>query len=94
MKSTVTGDTIVSGFDKLKSATLVGVDIPEAVFTCSIAPESSSDAKAFGDALACMQREDPSVRVSLSEETGQQLLRSASLFAVAARFAAAVVRAF
>lgn len=52
----------------------IGIDIPEAVFTCSIEAQSSQDEKEFEEALFCMQKEDPSVRVTTDSDTGQLLI--------------------
>jgi len=75
LKTARTGDTLVAmKDDKTKGARLAGIDCPEPVFTCSLEAQSSADADALEDALACITREDPSVRVVNDDETGQLLL--------------------
>eukprot|EP00053_Salpingoeca_punica_P003716 m.44822 g.44822 ORF g.44822 m.44822 type:complete len:758 (+) comp12371_c0_seq1:117-2390(+) len=74
-KDSYTGDTIVATDSKqLRGAKLKGIDIPQPVFTCSIECESTKDEPAFEHALACLVKEDPSLRVSTDEETKQRLL--------------------
>ncbi|EGD81299.1 hypothetical protein PTSG_11336 [Salpingoeca rosetta] len=75
LKHTVSGNTLVSNkaSKSLKSHSLAGISVPQPVFTCSIEADGSDD-KEVEHALDCIQREDPSVRVSLDEETGQTLL--------------------
>ncbi|KAK0088909.1 hypothetical protein PV325_010230 [Microctonus aethiopoides] len=48
--------------------------IPEPVFFCSIEPPSLSSQSALDTALQELAREDPSLRVTLNEETGQTVL--------------------
>ena len=74
MKDTFSGDTLMSKINRDPTGTLTGIDTPEPVFTCSIECESSSAQKDFERALSCMQKEDPSIRVTVDEETGQTLL--------------------
>eukprot|EP00038_Savillea_parva_P004079 m.133803 g.133803 ORF g.133803 m.133803 type:complete len:837 (+) comp11366_c1_seq3:134-2644(+) len=75
LKHARTGDTLVGPKDvKTKDLRLHGIDFPEPVFSCSIEAESSADADALEEALVCMMREDPSVRVVHDNETGQLLL--------------------
>jgi elongation factor G len=75
LKQTRTGDTLTASHDPtLRGARLTGIDIPEAVFTCSIEARSSQDEKEFDQALEWIQKEDPSVRVMEDADTGQRLL--------------------
>lgn len=76
LKNTYTGDTIVAAKDHNPNEYVVlpGVQIPKPVFTCSIEAESSAKQKDLDDALAHLQREDPSFVVSVDEETGQTLM--------------------
>lgn len=53
---------------------LAGLNVPDPVFLCSIEPASMSHQKSLEHALACLTREDPSLRVSFNEETGQTIL--------------------
>lgn len=48
--------------------------IPEPVFFCSIEASSLSYQNALEQALTQLQREDPSLRVTNEEETGQMIL--------------------
>jgi translation elongation factor EF-G len=59
----------------LHGATLDGVSIPAPVFALAVEPVSSSKQQAMEEALAVMQREDPSLRVDADAESGQLLLR-------------------
>ncbi|KAL0868852.1 hypothetical protein ABMA27_007201 [Loxostege sticticalis] len=52
----------------------IGTTIPEPVFLCSIEPPSTAYQNALDIALAELTREDPSLRVSTDEETGQMVL--------------------
>jgi elongation factor G len=53
---------------------LAGMIIPEPVFFCSIEPPSLAFQKALDNALECLVREDPSLRVKYEEETGQTII--------------------
>ncbi|XP_063831183.1 ribosome-releasing factor 2, mitochondrial [Ostrinia nubilalis] len=52
----------------------IGTTIPEPVFLCSIEPPSIAYQNALDIALAELTREDPSLRVSTDDETGQMVL--------------------
>ncbi|KAJ2938559.1 hypothetical protein O0L34_g13056 [Tuta absoluta] len=52
----------------------IGTTIPDPVFLCSIEPPSVAYQPALETALAELQREDPSLRVSHDEESGQMVL--------------------
>ncbi|XP_068619121.1 ribosome-releasing factor 2, mitochondrial [Battus philenor] len=52
----------------------IGTTIPEPVFLCSIEPPSAAYQTALETALAELQREDPSLRVTTDEDTGQLVL--------------------
>ncbi|CAG5004429.1 unnamed protein product [Parnassius apollo] len=52
----------------------IGTTIPEPVFLCSIEPPSAAYQSALETALAELQREDPSLRVSTDDDTGQLVL--------------------
>ncbi|XP_057659734.1 ribosome-releasing factor 2, mitochondrial [Diorhabda carinulata] len=52
----------------------IGVSIPDPVFFRSIEPTSASYQALLEQALNELQREDPSLRVSFNEETGQTVL--------------------
>ncbi|XP_077203519.1 ribosome-releasing factor 2, mitochondrial isoform X2 [Paroedura picta] len=53
---------------------LAGVEIPEPVFFCTIEPPSMATQPDLDHALACLQREDPSLKVKLDADTGQTVL--------------------
>lgn len=84
LKYTRTGDTLISytGLGSktklppapLDSLQLQPIEVPPAVFFSSIEPNSLGDQKPVEDALAIMIREDPSLQVSVDEESGQTLL--------------------
>ncbi|KAM3959287.1 mitochondrial ribosome recycling factor 2 [Aphomia sociella] len=52
----------------------IGTSAPEPVFLCSIEPPSAAAQKYLEAALAQLQREDPSLRVSVDGDTGQMVL--------------------
>ncbi|CAH2244861.1 jg23071 [Pararge aegeria aegeria] len=52
----------------------VGNTVPEPVFLCSIEPPSAASQNALETALEELQREDPSLRVTTDEDTGQMVL--------------------
>ncbi|XP_034936437.1 ribosome-releasing factor 2, mitochondrial [Chelonus insularis] len=58
----------------IKEKFFAPTDIPDPVFFCSIEPPSMSYQTALDIALAELQKEDPSLRVTLNEETGQTVL--------------------
>ena len=80
LKLTRTGDTLIS-YDglspkamppaPLSSLQLRPIDIPPAVFFSSIEPDSLSEEKAVSNNLAMLIREDPSLQLSVDEESGQ-----------------------
>uniref|UniRef100_A0A8C5TSM6 Elongation factor G2 n=1 Tax=Malurus cyaneus samueli TaxID=2593467 RepID=A0A8C5TSM6_9PASS len=61
----------VSGVDSLL---LAGVEIPEPVFFCTIEPPSVARQQDLDNALSCLQREDPSLKVKPDPDTGQTIL--------------------
>lgn len=83
LKFARTGDTLISyaGMNPktgppapLSGLQLRPIDIPPAVFFCSIESSSLSEEKAVSTALALLIREDPSLQTSMDEESGQTLL--------------------
>jgi elongation factor G len=89
LKSTKTGDILVSSMSSLRSAQKklskhAGDDdesvfslepkIPDAVYFCSIEPPSVGFQVALDNALLQIQREDPSLRVKYDETTMQTVL--------------------
>lgn len=78
-----TGDTLIafSGANPQKGPhqpwndlRLQAIDVPPPVFFTSIVPHSLGAEKHLREALALLLREDPSLRVSVDEESGQTLL--------------------
>ncbi|KFM07949.1 hypothetical protein AS27_15951 [Aptenodytes forsteri] len=56
------------------SLLLAGVEIPDPVFFCTIEPPSIAKQQDLDNALSCLQREDPSLKVKLDPDTGQTIL--------------------
>ena len=89
LKLTQTGDTLVisrsvaagleSGGEaedeeERRSPALLGPLVPDPVVFCSVEPPSLAEQKQFEVGLAQLAREDPSLRVSYDQETGQTVL--------------------
>ena len=77
LKDTKTGDTLLNWNDprtKKQPIQLPTIGIPPPVFVCSIEPESSAEERNLEQALEHLQREDPSLKVLVDEETGQRLI--------------------
>ncbi|KAM9587967.1 ribosome-releasing factor 2, mitochondrial isoform 3-T3 [Morphnus guianensis] len=58
----------------VESLLLAGVEIPDPVFFCTIEPPSVAKQQELDNALSCLQREDPSLKVKLDPDTGQTIL--------------------
>ncbi|XP_027739648.1 ribosome-releasing factor 2, mitochondrial [Empidonax traillii] len=56
------------------SLLLAGVEIPDPVFFCTIEPPSMAKQQDLDNALSCLQREDPSLKVKIDPDTGQTIL--------------------
>ena len=83
LKFARTGDTLISCAGvkpnalppaPLSSLQLRPIDVPPAVFFSSIEANSLGEEKAVANALALLVREDPSLQVSVNEDSGQTLL--------------------
>jgi elongation factor G len=81
LKHARTGDTLISYAgnkptppEPLNTLQLRPIDIPPPVFFASIEPHSLSEEKNMQQALALLLREDPSLRVTVDEDSGQTLL--------------------
>ena len=83
LKYARTGDTLISykGANPktgppapLNSLQLRPIEVPPAVFFSSIESQSLGEEKAVGTALGLLVREDPSLQLSVDEESGQTLL--------------------
>ncbi|WP_408031051.1 elongation factor G [Tenacibaculum xiamenense] len=71
IKDVTTGDTLT---ELNAPFMLEAIKFPEPVISLAIEPKSKNDEKKFGDALAKMVSEDPSLQVKIDEQTGQTLL--------------------
>ncbi|KAL0965233.1 hypothetical protein UPYG_G00278530 [Umbra pygmaea] len=56
------------------SLILAGVEVPEPVFFCSIEPPTMAKLADLENALTCLQREDPSLKVRVDPDSGQTIL--------------------
>ncbi|KAL8792490.1 MAG: hypothetical protein Q9195_004946 [Heterodermia aff. obscurata] len=89
LKHTRTGDTLISyaGVNPhtgppapLNSLQLRPIEVPPAVFFSSIESHSLGEDKAVSNALALLIREDPSLHLSVDEDSGQRHLSGAGDF--------------
>jgi elongation factor G len=71
LRHTLTGDTLC---DPKKPAVLPSISFPQTVITMSIEPRSAADRAKLGDALAALQREDPTFSYKTDRETGQTVI--------------------
>lgn len=74
LKHTRTGDTLQSHDGLITKDNTADLQIPPAVFFCSVEPESSSQETKLAQTLEIINREDPSLRVTIDPESGQTLL--------------------
>ena len=87
VKETKTGDLVLLNSSQAKSAkealekdgksdkeNMTLLEIPDPVFYCSIEPPSMSYEKKLDQALANLQREDPTFRVTVNPDTGQTVI--------------------
>jgi elongation factor G len=72
LRTAATGDTLT---DMDRPLSLEPMTFPDPVMQMSIEPESTRDEKAFEEALGDLMSEDPTLRVSVDEESGQTLIR-------------------
>lgn len=77
----VTGDTIVSAGNTSKNFTpiesnlkMLPIEIPPPVFSASIEPNTVGDKRHLEECIQVLLREDPSLHMSVDEETGQTVL--------------------
>ncbi|XP_078128052.1 ribosome-releasing factor 2, mitochondrial-like [Sander vitreus] len=59
---------------KHASVVLSGVEVPDPVFFCTIEPPTMAKQADLENALSCLQREDPSLKVRLDPDSGQTIL--------------------
>jgi elongation factor G len=71
LKSVVTGDTIC---DEDKPVVLESIEFPAPVIQLAIEPKTKGDQEKLGMAIAKLAQEDPTLRVSTDQETGQTIL--------------------
>lgn len=75
-----TGDTILYNMARKKisskdlSIVVNPIVVPPPVFSISLEPRTSGDKRGMDEALSILLREDPSLKVSTDEESGQTLL--------------------
>ncbi|KAH0553382.1 Ribosome-releasing factor 2, mitochondrial [Trichoglossum hirsutum] len=83
LKHARTGDTLISYHganhkagppSPLNSLHLRPIEVPPPVFFASVEPKSLGEAKHLEEALALLLREDPSLHVSIDDDSGQTLL--------------------
>ncbi|KAL8646127.1 MAG: hypothetical protein Q9226_007004 [Calogaya cf. arnoldii] len=83
LKHARTGDTLISYIGAspktgppppMDSLQLRPIEVPPAVFFSSVESNSLSETKAVGNALDLLIREDPSLQLSVDEDSGQTLL--------------------
>ena len=83
LKFARTGDTLISYAGSnpkvgppipLNLLQLRPIEAPPSVFSSSIEPTSLSEEKAIANALALLVREDPSLQLSIDEDSGQTIL--------------------
>jgi len=71
LKAVSTGDTIC---DERKPVILESIDFPAPVIQLAIEPKSKQDQEKLGVAINKLVNEDPTLRVSTDQETGQTIL--------------------
>lgn len=71
LKHAATGDTLCA---KGHEIALEGMSFPEPVMRVTVEPREPGEAAALEEALACLDREDPTLQSILDAETGQHLL--------------------
>ena len=72
LKNTTTGDTIC---DVDAQVILERMEFPEPVIEVAVEPKTKADQEKMGMALSRLASEDPSLRLSTNEETGQTILK-------------------
>ena len=73
LKETRTGDTLCD--PSRTPVILEKMDFPDPVIEVSVEPKTKADQEKLGVALAKLQAEDPSFRVSTDQESGQTIMR-------------------
>ncbi|MCA8986650.1 MAG: elongation factor G [Planctomycetaceae bacterium] len=71
LKETATGDTLC---DTQHPILLESITFPETVISMAVEPETNADRKKLNEVLARLEKQDPTFRCTLSEDTGQQII--------------------
>jgi len=71
LRHTLTGDTLC---DEKNPIILLSIEFPEPVMAVAIEPKTKADQEKLSQALSKLAQEDPSFKVSFSEETGQTII--------------------
>ncbi|MAW61178.1 MAG: elongation factor G [Planctomycetes bacterium] len=71
LKFAATGDTLCEPGSELA---LEGMEFPQPVLRVTVEPREPGGAEALLQALACLDREDPTLQTELDEESGQHIL--------------------
>jgi len=71
LQHAATGDTLC---EESSPVLLEAIRFPDTVVSIAVEPRTGADRDRFADALDRIQREDPTLRVAVSEDTGQTLL--------------------
>ncbi len=71
LRNSSTGHTLC---ETRRPLTLETIEFPETVISISVEPRSSKDRDKLGEALRALERQDPTVLVTTSPETGQTLI--------------------
>ena len=71
LKSVITGDTIC---DEKAPVILESIDFPAPVIQLAIEPKTKADQEKLGLAIAKLAQEDPTLKVSTDQDTGQTIL--------------------
>lgn len=71
LKNTLTGDTLS---DENNPILLEVIEFPDPVISVAIEPKTKGDQEKLGLSLGRLSQEDPSLRVSTDEETGQTII--------------------
>lgn len=70
-KYTLTGDTLCSETDPIL---LESIEFPEPVISVAIEPKTKADQEKLSTSLSKLSMEDPSLKISFNEETGQTIV--------------------
>jgi elongation factor G len=70
-RNSLTGHTLC---DQHKPVILESIEFPDTVISVSVEPRSSRDRDKLMESLVALQRQDPTLRVTANEETGQTLI--------------------